>query len=391
MSKIVKKILFEDSWQIGQNVRWFSDMAAKGLHLKSLGRLWAVFEKGVPSQTRYEAVLLDEMPSQQEIMCCRGGGWRLAANRGKFYFFASEQSDNALTFYIDTKKQEEAACNLERQHRKSLVLILVAMLIFLVAMSSVLVLNNEPFLSMVRGAFVQQILLVGVELYVFYTVIRSFIWARRLKKSLLENKPLGGKANWKNHRLLNRAVSTLFLSIAVFTVFIPILQIIRSESYTLSEAKTDLPVIRLSEVEENPLLKRESGYNSRGVDWGNRVSYDWSLLAPIQLEVDEQGIVDNEMWEDNSGIYSPSIHTQFYQLAFNKMTDGLLHDLMKRYLYNPDSRPSKVENSSFDELYIIEEDLTKQIFACWENKVIYVRYHGKKDIEHIIASISRIK
>ncbi|WP_069998499.1 DUF2812 domain-containing protein [Cellulosilyticum sp. I15G10I2] len=390
MGKIVKKILFEDSWQLGSNESWFSEMAASGLHLKSIGRLFAVFEKGEPTQTKYQVALLDEKPSQQEIAHCRAGGWQLAANRGKFYFFSSEESGSALESYIDFKKQKETVCKLERQLRKNLIVISVIMLIFLGMMCSVLFLTDRLFLSMVKGGIIQQILLVIVELYVFYTVVRNYMWAYKLKKTFLENKPLSYKARGKLHRLINGIAALLFLSITVFMVFAPIMQMVKSKNNTLPEAKTDLPIIRLIEVEQNPDLKRKIGYNNRGVDWHNRVSYDWSILAPIQLKIDEQGIVSNEMWEDNSGVYSPSIHTQFYQLAFNKMTDGFLQDLMKQYLYDPDITPKEIKHPAFDQIYITSEDTKKQIFASWDNKVIYIRYYGNKDVEHIISTISKM-
>ncbi len=390
MGKIVKKILIEDSWQISRNESWFSDMAAKGLHLKSIGRLFAVFEKGEPREIKYCTAILDKSPSQQEINSCKAGGWELAASRGKFYFFSSEQSDNELASYMDMTKQKDTICSIERQLKKNLILVSILMLVFFGIMFSILFRNDKPFLSMITGGLIQQILLVAVELYVFYTVIRNFIWIRTLRKSLLEGKRIFYKVNWKKHRLLNSVIRSLFLIIALFMIVIPILHMIKSESYTLPEAKTDLSIIRLAEIEQNPELKREVFYNSRGVDWGNRVSYDWSFLAPIQLATNEHGIVSDVMWKDNSGEYSPSIHTQFYQLTFNKMTNGLLRDLMKQYLYEPDIVPRQIENTSFDQIYVAIDDTKKQIFASWENKVIYIRYQGNKDIDDIIAIISKM-
>jgi hypothetical protein len=124
------------------------------------------------------------------------------------------------------------------------------------------------------------------------------------------------------------------------------------------------------------------------VDWGNHVNYNWSVLAPVQYEVDEHGIVNNEMWGDKSGTYSPSIHTQFYQLAFPAIADGLIHDLMDRYLYKTDITRQKVDTDLFDQVYISVEGIEKQIFASLNNNVIHVRYYGNKDAAHILSLIS---
>ena len=74
--------------------------------------------------------------------------------------------------------------------------------------------------------------------------------------------------------------------------------------------------VRLADIEQNPALVRDEPYMIDNVDWGNRYTYDWSLLAPVQYETDENGIVPGEMWEDGSGEYSPSIKQGFISLVF---------------------------------------------------------------------------
>ena len=95
------------------------------------------------------------------------------------------------------------------------------------------------------------------------------------------------------------------------SAIIPFVQLIKMDTKTLPEASLDLPIVRLADVEENPALVRgEPSYMSDNVDWGNRYTYDWSPLAPVQYETDEHGVVPGKMWEDGSGEYSPTIHTQ---------------------------------------------------------------------------------
>jgi hypothetical protein len=63
--------------------------------------------------------------------------------------------------------------------------------------------NRTPTLSMISTTWIQLPLIVLVELYVFYRVIRNFIAVRSLKKSLLEGKPVSHRENWRKHRYIN--------------------------------------------------------------------------------------------------------------------------------------------------------------------------------------------
>lgn len=64
------------------------------------------------------------------------------------------------------------------------------------------------------------------------------------------------------------------------------------DTKTLPEASLNLPIVRLADVEKNPAMVRgEPSYVSTDVDWGNRYLFDWSPLAPVQYETNEQGVV----------------------------------------------------------------------------------------------------
>ena len=41
---------------------------------------------------------------------------------------------------------------------------------------------------------------------------------------------------------------------------------------TLPEGNSDLPFVRLADIEQNPMLVRDKNYMKDGVDWGNRYS-----------------------------------------------------------------------------------------------------------------------
>jgi len=390
MGKLVKRLMLDDMYAIGRNESWFSDMAKKGLHLKKFGPIFIYFEKGEAKETKYRIDIIKEAPSQEQLDVYQVCGWDIVANNGDFYIFSTDEKSGTTELHTDPIEQGFSLLELNKRLKVNLAIISLAMFLFFGMMFSIYFFNDEPFLYMIKGQFVQQMLIVVVELYVFYSVIRNYLAIRNLKKSLLQGKAIDHKENYRKGRLISGILAGLFLPIALFTIFIPLIDIAKSKDYTLPEANTNLPIIRLADIEQKRKLMRETGYynGNDDVDRANRVSYDWSLLAPVQYEIDEHGIINGEMWGDKSGEYSPSITTRFYKLTFGSMAESLTLDLISRYNYRDNIEIKAINNLELDKIYIAEDDIRKQIFAYLDNKVVHVTYYGKKKIEDIIPLVS---
>lgn len=389
MGKLVKKIMLVDIYAIGQNESWFSDMAKKGLHLKKFGRIFIYFEKGKAKKTKYRIDYLKEKPSEEQLDVYHNCGWDFVANNGDFYIFSADDESITTELHTDPIEQGFTLSDLNKRLKLNLTIISVAMVLFFSMIFSIYFLNEEPFLYLIEGQFIQQMLLVVVELYVFYSVIHNYVAIHNLKKCLLQGKEINHKENYRKARLISGILAGLFLPMALLTIFIPIIDIAKSKDNTLPEVNTNLPIIRLAEIEQNPNLMRKTGYNGDNVDWANRVSCDWSLLAPLQYKIDENGTVNGEMWEDGSGEYSPSITTQFYKLTFGSMAENLTLDLINRYVRRNNIEIKEVNTPEFDKMYIAENDIRKQIFAYLDNQVVHVTYFGKAKMEDIIPLISQ--
>ena len=153
--------------------------------------------------------------------------------------------------------------------------------------------------------------------------------------------------------------------------------------------------VRLENVEQNPeLVQEQPSYNRNNIDYNSRYSYAWSILAPLQFESNENGVVANEFWKDGSGIYSPSISTWAYKINLPYMSEGVLSDLINRYgekykgvVY------VEMEHPDFDKLIVHEGDYyAKEVFAAKGKGVIYIRYQGNAPINSIIeATAEKIK
>jgi len=103
----------------------------------------------------------------------------------------------------------------------------------------------------------------------------------------------------------------LLTFLAILTIIISIYTITSDWEMNLSEFNKSTPTVQLIEIEtaQNFEIKND-GYKN------NQISYDWGELAADIYEINERGFVKGQMWEDQSGEYSPSLSTEFYRLRF---------------------------------------------------------------------------
>lgn len=388
MSKTVYKLLLQDEyWDIGRYESWFMDMAAKGLHLESIGRLFVRFRKGVPANTRYRIDVLYEEPSQEQLEFYAEYGWTLVTGFENFYVFSCQEGSNWPELHTDPVEQGLTLTKLNKKLRNSLFITCISLVLYLIMMYYTVFLDETPYLSMVKDDILPKVLASIAMFYILYVAIRNYLSIRKLRNSLLSGKPLNHRLNWRKSRILNRIVAVLVLAAAVYTIVMPFVGIIKSKTYEMPEHTPDLPVVRLAQIEQNPALKRNSSIIYNGIDAGNRISYHWNWIAPVQYDVMEMGVIEGMTWENDSTTYKPKVHTRYYELAISGIREGLLRDLMKDRLWKPESKPVKVESNEFESLYIAEEGTRKEIFAYRDNMVIYVDYDGHQDANQIIKAV----
>lgn len=169
------------------------------------------------------------------------------------------------------------------------------------------------------------------------------------------------------------------------------LQLVKMETKSLPGVSPNLPIVRLADVEKDfELIQKPSSYIRDNIDWGNRYSYNWSLIEPVQYQSDENGLVSSKMWKDGSGVYSPSLSTRVYQLRLPIIAESLISDLIKRYGFAyRGGEFVEVEHKDFDLLIIHEVEEYKEIFASKGKAVMYVRYLGYADISSEIKLTSQ--
>lgn len=390
MNKTVYKLRPSDYWRIGEHESWFTDMAAQGLYLKKMGIHFAKFVHGEPQKMRYriDVSISKKIPAEQ-IQMYGESGWDYVTSYGNFHVFSSPVELDAPELHTDPAEQSYTLSELDKKMAFNAVAVIIGMILMFGMLASIWFLDGTPTLVIVEGTVVQQTILAIFLGYTAYTSLQATLSIRDLRKRLVEGKAIDHHASWKKHHRVQTAVTFLFTVLVGLSAIIPFMQLAKMDTKTLPETSVDLPIVRLADVENNPdLVRAEAEYMSDGVDWGNRYSYDWSPLAPIQYEADENGLIPGKLWKDKSGEYSPWISTQFYQLRFPALADDLIWDLIKRYRYE-NTEDEFVEKSHPDvELMIVyEEEEIKKVFASKGNVVMYVQYHGYADLNTVIENV----
>ncbi len=390
VNKTVYKLRPSDYWRIGEHERWFADMAAKGLYLKKMGMHFAKFAKGEPEKMRYRIdVSLDKKISSEQMQMYAENGWDYVTRYSYFNVFSSPAERNAPELHTDPAEQSYTLKELDKKLTMNAAIVVIGMIVISSMVSAFWFLDGTPTLVIVESGAIQYTIFPLFMGYLTYTSLQAAISIRTLRKNLLDGKPVNHHAPWKIYHRLHTIITFLFtIVIGLSAIIIPTVQLVKSDMSTLPESSSDLPIVRLADVEENPsLIREEPSYVSDNVDFDNRYSYDWSLLAPVQYDTDEHGVIPGKMWEDESGEYSPAIHTQVYQLRIPTLADNLISDLIERYRFE-DSREDfvKTEHPALDNLIVHEKEEMKEVFASKGKAVMYVRYHGYADINSVIQN-----
>lgn len=387
MSKVIRKLRPSDYWRIGEHESWFEDMANEGLHLKRMGLHFAQFNRGEPRKIRYRIdVSLNKGITLEQKQMYAESGWDYVTSYGDFNVFSSPVHRNAPELHTDPAEQAYTMKELDKKLVFNALMVVVSVIIMVGVVSAIWFMEDTPVLALVEGIIISEIISTVIMIYLAYTSLQATISIRNLQKTLLDGKPINHNAPWKKNQRVKCSIAVLYVLIAISASVLPFIQLSKKETRTLPLVNNDLPIVRLADVEKNSKLVRKiSLYNKEDIDWGNKYSYDWSLLAPIQYDSDEHGIISNEMWKDGSGEYSPSIHTKVYKLNFSFITDNLIYDLIKKYnIENKDFL--ELDNTNFDKLIVQEEDGWKQIFASKGQAVMYIRYYGYADLDLVVKA-----
>lgn len=404
MSKNVYKLIPCNRWQIGEMESWLSHMAEKGLFFKKLGFRFATFEKKMPKKMRYRLDYYSSgsMPKEQ-ISAYEESGWKFCCNRSKFYIFSSPEDCSIPELHTDAIEQGYSLKALNNYLFKSCIFVIFFFFLILYLNYSILSSHEAFFLNLLPpSGFMNLFFLIPFYILLVYKTIIEYIYIAKLKKSLIEGRPIDHKAPWQYSQFFNPKVE-LVISIIYILIWLLLLITVNINSTSIEpipKASSTMPIVTLSEVEETPYI---DWYNPQLTEEDSTHWYirEWSPLSPIHYSSYETGVVQemssnteelmDKVTANGSTVYAPLIRNELYQARFESMADNILLDLIKVRKYNYDSNNSvdvisKIENNDFDLLYA-NEDKSK-IFASRGKGVMYVNYTGEADFDRILEVIS---
>lgn len=388
--KVVLKLRPSNYWRIGEHESWFTDMAKEGLHLRKVGSIFVHFIKEKPKETRYriDAIHNKEITFEQQQMYAESD-WSYVTRYGMFSVFSSPVELNAPELHTDPEEQAYTLKALEKTIVSSALLGTIITLILLGLIYFFLFVNSTPTLSFVEGEIIQPLPLF-IIIYFTYSLISAAVGIRSLRNKLKEGNAIDHAAPWKRMRKVNLLISNVFIVLAIVTAAIPYIQLGMKETLELPTNDIDVPIVRLSDIEQSTEMVRQKASMRGDFDRGNSYTYKWSIMAPTQYEAQEHGIVYGEEWNDASGVYSPSTYSKVYKIIFPSMSENLVDDLIEWHgMFEGKEKLLQLEHSSFDHLIIKEDDETKEIFAAKGKGVMYVRYHGYAEMDILLKNVEQ--
>ena len=394
MAKTQRKYRFLDEHRIGENESWLTDMAARGLHLKSIGTMFAYFEQGEPERVRYRIDFMskqldkgDDVQRKLYAEC----GWQYVCTQNDMRVFRAPDGSDASEPHTDSAEHAFTLQRLRRRHTWNGVVVVLMYAAILYIMGSYAFFDPTPTLTFVEGSMVNMPFLVLLILFISITVAGSARSIRKLTRSLSEGGKIDHNAKWKRlYRTRVISMAILLCIMAPLTIGLPFATMAISRTETLPLENNAPSIVRLADIENTSSLERKDGARlTSGVDWSNSVSHRWSPYAQAMTVVREQGVVPGRMWADGSGEYSPDITCSTYKLRFSWLVDGVLDDLMKLYEISRDQGTliEAADRQGFDRLYIRDEQSRIEVFASKGNSVVWLLYFGEAGAQSVIDAI----
>ncbi len=270
-------------YAIGENEKYYGEMAAKGWRLTKRGQHLSRFEKDSPQKSRYRIEMsapafLDEdqtLPEEQ-VALYEECGWKLVTSYRLMHVFVANEGSDAPEFYQQPEQQAATLKALRREYIWGLV-----PLVFYLTLDVLVVLaiwgrsvTWEPVIDLrmgivqMTGLFLLILFLVHWSLYrLLYGAYRTLRMYRELKKGIpLDHAPKG------RHRVRN-GVYILFGVFSIAAGAATLVQVVSSYGEELS-ADAQAPYLLLQDMGLFDL--GESVYPSNRE---HPVEYTESLLA----------------------------------------------------------------------------------------------------------------
>ena len=354
----VRKFLGFNLYDIGYRESYFKDMAKKGLFLKRMGTISAVFEEGEPIETEYRIKLLgrydDEIKSNEEMDEIIGNieelGWELVYTEQLNHVFKCIDIEN----YKEPPIDESEYKRFNKETRPSTLWFLLINLVLICFVMCVKWFGLAALLE--TGTLVIVWAFLVIEVLLVYRAISVLRIKRRYKNKL----PIDHHKDWGSVRRKKRASYLAAAFLILLGAFVCFAITLPAKTYRLSEdVNITAPILRLSDIEDEYISSNEGA-----------VKVSSSVLVPFKYELEEQ---DGEL------------KVIYYELRFESLS-AVLRKVYTHY-WDELNKCKNIKYNSDEFDYF--NAFNGAVYIEDEDRVVYVEYHGDMTTEKLIEAVEQ--
>lgn len=397
--KYKRKLIPVNPMHIPALESWLSDLAAEGLYLHSLGPYRAKFTEGEPRKLAYriepipvedhgfyvnnirnafapskdgKKPLTVEERNRRMIELYDEFGWQYVCPMNQLFCVFRAKEEDTPEIHTDPVAQSAAYARIYQRQKKAFFITLPFFLAMVLWCLYLTLWDDNLFYTIKSGsALLPQTLLLVISMFTILQEIQSF---RHIRDRLQSGIAMEHDADWRKGSFRYKAkifayhAFLLALLLHVYGLFG------QSWRMPLEEANQPLPYVSLETIETDPnfVLNEYDGYN-------NKVHYWTSFFAPIQYEIRQEGTVPDKRWNDDSGIYSPSISVEYYDLRFEFLAKPFYDAMIKWHIYD-ETGFTRIYDETIDEGVTYGDGGSKKILFRKGDKVMAFFYYGQDDI-----------
>ncbi len=387
MSRSVNKFKPGSPWKIGVTESWLNAMAKKGLFIEKMGKYFATFKKGEPSDMYYriEMSKKNDGLSEEQIRVYKIRGWDYVTNYNIFHIFSSPYEFNTTEVHIIPEEYAEV---LKPFYKKSVIQLLISLaILFSFYIAIPLFIAKEYVTILVNMSFVDMLSQV-IIISTFINALFDIIYIGKLRMSLLKGTSVNHNSHWKLNYISSIIISSCLILLTVGLIVIPFTSFFTNNNEkTLPDDTFSIAIVRLKEVENQATLKETPKLDSDEVDYNRRYREKKNFFAPLQYTSNEFGSVMINPTTTYVKSHDTGINNEVYKVRFKFMAEKLLWELCDKYkdFNDINSAPLIIEDNDLDLLAIYRTTNSYAIFACKGKGVMQVVYSGKESEDKIIS------
>ena len=315
-----------EDFAIGENEKFYSDMAARGWRLKKRGAYLSRSERTEPEKVLYRIEIakagIDEGGlTDEQLELFQQCGWEFVTSRGVINVFRAIEGSGAPEFYMEPEQQATTVKILKNQYIWGLVstILILAIHFSLAVMASSV--GTAGYLARlgagVVGAFIEETaLMLGVMFLLLellfsgaYGAVRTALLYKRLRRGkALDHAP-------QKRMFIYKGIKRVFIGLTALFVILAVVQWATVEKYLLP-MEADGPYVTLEELGWNG--ERDDPF---GKDPTVKISE--SLMA-THYDVNEYLTGEQNVW----------IYEDIYKLRFPSIAMKMAQSVMEGSGFN---------------------------------------------------------